>query len=176
LRFIETPLRGAYVLELERHEDERGFFARLWCEEEMRSRGLDTRVAQCNLSFNPRRGTLRGMHFQAAPHGESKIVRCTRGAIYDVIVDLRGGSPTRGRWFGAELDAESRRALYIPQEFAHGFLTLQDDCEVFYQMGREFVAEAGRGVRWNDPAFGIEWPFAPAVISARDANWPLQDQ
>jgi dTDP-4-dehydrorhamnose 3,5-epimerase len=174
LRFTETPLRGAFLIDLERHDDDRGFFARAWCEEEMRARGLDGRVAQCNLSFNARRGTLRGMHYQAAPHGESKVVRCIRGSIYDVIIDLRAGSATRGRWFAADLNAENRRAFYIPEEFAHGFLTLEDGCEVFYQMGRAHVAEARRGVRWNDPAFGIEWPFAPSILSDSDANWPLR--
>jgi dTDP-4-dehydrorhamnose 3,5-epimerase len=176
VRFIETPLQGAFVIELERQQDERGFFARSWCEDEFGARGLDAHVAQCNVSFNRRKGTLRGMHYQAAPHAETRVVRCTMGSIYDVIVDLRSGSATRGRWFAAELTAENRRALYVPEDFAHGFLSLQDDSEVFYQMGRPYVADAGRGVRWDDPAFEIEWPFAPAVISARDANWPLERQ
>ena len=176
MKFIETPLAGAFVIELERIDDERGFFARTWCEDEFRARGLDAHVAQCNVSFNHRKGTLRGMHYQAVPHVESKVVRCTRGAIYDVIIDLRAASPTRNRWFAAELTADNRRALYVPREFAHGFLTLQDDAEVFYQMGRAYVEGAGRGVRWNDPAFAIEWPAAPHGISERDANWPLEAQ
>ena len=174
MNFTETPLHGAFVIDIERHDDERGFFARIFCEEEFRSCGLDPRVAQCNISFNERKGTLRGMHFQAAPHGETKVVRCSGGAMYDVIVDLRDDSPTRCRWFAAELTAENRRALYVPAQFAHGFLTLTNDCEVFYQMGTAFEDGAGRGVRWNDPAFGIEWPFAPSVISPRDATWPLE--
>jgi dTDP-4-dehydrorhamnose 3,5-epimerase len=173
MRFIETPLSGAFVIDIEPIEDERGFFARAWCEDEFRARGLDTHLAQCNLSYNRKRGTLRGMHFQLPPHAETKMVRCTRGSIHDVIVDLRAGSPTRGGWFGADLSAENRRAIYVPQEFAHGFVTLEDDSEVFYQMSRAHVIDAGRGVRWSDPAIAIQWPVVPAIISERDANWPL---
>jgi dTDP-4-dehydrorhamnose 3,5-epimerase len=173
LRFIETPLAGAFLIDPERIEDERGFFARAWCEEELRARGLDAHVAQCNLSFNRRKGTLRGMHYRPAPHGEVKIVRCTRGGVFDVIVDLREQSATRWQWFGVELTAENRRALYVPQELAHGFITLADDCELFYLMGQPHAAAAGRGVRWDDPAIDIQWPLVPAVISQSDRNWPL---
>jgi dTDP-4-dehydrorhamnose 3,5-epimerase len=173
VKFIETPLLGAFVIGVEPVEDERGFFARAWCEDTLRARGLDTHVAQCNLSYNRGRGTLRGMHFQASPDAETKIVRCIRGSIYDVIVDLRPGSITYGRWFAVELTSENRRAIYVPEQFAHGFLTLEDDSEVFYQMGRTHVPESSRGVRWDDPAFGIDWPFTPSLISERDASWPL---
>ncbi|HEY6779383.1 MAG TPA: dTDP-4-dehydrorhamnose 3,5-epimerase, partial [Thermoleophilaceae bacterium] len=156
-------------------EDSRGFFARTFDRREWQAHGLDPAVVQCNLSYNARAGTLRGMHFQAAPHGEPKLVRCTRGAIYDVVVDLRPDSPTLGRWFGIELTAANGRALYVPVDFAHGFQTLADETEVLYMMGHEYVPEASRGVRWNDPAFGIDWPEPPSgtrTISARDAGYP----
>ncbi len=171
MRFGDAGLPGAYVLDLERLEDERGFFARTFCEREFEAHGLPTRYPQCNLSFNRRRGTLRGLHYQAAPHREAKVVRCSRGAVHDVVVDLRPGSPSRGRWTGVLLDAESRRALYGPPGFAHGFLTLQDDSEVLYHMGEFYVPEAARGVRWDDPAFAIRWPFAPVVMSERDRSY-----
>lgn len=173
--FTETPLAGAWVIEPERREDERGFFARTYDREEFAARGIDPAVAQCNTSYNARAGTLRGMHFQTSPHGEPKLVRCTRGAIHDVIVDLRPGSPTHTRWFGVDLTAGNGRALHVPVDFAHGFQTLEDVSEVLYMMGREYVAEAASGVRWDDPAFGIEWPESPAhgrTISARDAGYP----
>ncbi|MHB1567567.1 MAG: dTDP-4-dehydrorhamnose 3,5-epimerase [Solirubrobacteraceae bacterium] len=156
-------------------EDERGLFARTFCAEEFERHGLDARVAQCNTSFNPRAGTLRGMHFQQAPHGEAKLVRCTRGAIFDVAVDLRPGSPTYRRWAGAELSQDNRCALFIPEGCAHGFQTLVDDTEVLYLMSTPYVPGAGRGVRWDDPAFGIEWPAPPAgtrIMSDRDASYP----
>lgn len=172
MRFSELELPGAWRVELEPHEDERGFFARTFCEKEFAAHGLVTRYPQCNLSHSRHAGTLRGMHYQAAPHGEVKLVRCVRGAIHDVIVDIRAGSPSRGRWLGVELDARRRTALYIPEGFAHGLLTLQDDTEVFYQMGASYVPEAQRGFRWDDPAFGIEWPFPPRTISERDRTWP----
>ncbi|HEX6040824.1 dTDP-4-dehydrorhamnose 3,5-epimerase [Longimicrobium sp.] len=171
--FVPTLLDGAWVVEPEPVEDERGFFARTWCADEFRARGLDPALAQCSVSFNRRRGTLRGMHFQAAPHAEAKLVRCTRGALWDVVVDLRPGSPTFTRWFGVELTADNHRALYVPQGFAHGFQTLADDTEVFYQISVPYAPGAGRGVRWDDPAFGIRWPHADArILSDRDRAYP----
>jgi dTDP-4-dehydrorhamnose 3,5-epimerase len=174
MRFVQTPLNGAWVLELELLGDERGWFSRTFDDEEFAARGLNPAVVQCNASFNARRDTLRGMHYQAEPHGESKLVRCVRGAIFDVAVDLRAGSPTRCRWHGVELSAENRLAFYIPPGLAHGFQTLTDDAEVLYQMGYHYVPEAARGVRFDDPAFAIEWP-APAasrIISEKDGSYP----
>ena len=165
-----------FLIELEKHSDHRGFFARTYCEREFDSHGLKTRWVQCSISFNKSKGTLRGMHFQEPPHAEVKLVRCTQGAIYDVILDLRPDSPTRLAWAAFELNSDNRFALYIPEGVAHGFLTLADHCEVFYQMSEFFRAAAARGVRWNDPAFGIRWPQAVAVISARDANYPLWEK
>jgi dTDP-4-dehydrorhamnose 3,5-epimerase len=170
--FTETALAGAFVLEPERREDARGFFARTWCAQEAEAHGLDPRVVQCSISFNKRKGTLRGMHYQAAPHQEAKLVRCTAGAIYDVIIDLRPGSPTFMRHLAVVLSAENRRALYIPAEFAHGFQTLADDTEVFYQMSEFYAPAHGRGVRWNDPAFGIAWPPDDRIITERDQTYP----
>ncbi len=172
MTFEETPLGGAMLVGLQRLEDERGFFARSWCAHEFEEHGLRACVAQCNVSFNRERGTLRGMHFQAAPHEEAKLVRCTMGAVYDVIVDLRSESPTFRRWYGVELSAENRLALYIPEGMAHGFLTLTDDAEVFYQMAEYFHPESARGVRYDDPAFGIVWPEPVRVISDRDRGYP----
>ena len=166
--FRETKLAGAYRIELERHEDERGFFARTFCEREFAARGLRTRYPQCNVSRSPRRGTLRGLHLQAEPHGEVKIVRCLTGAIFDVAVDLRPASPTYRQWVGLELTAEQGTAFYIPAGCAHGLITLVPDVNVFYQMGDVQVPEASRGFRWDDPAFAIQWPLEPVVISARD--------
>ena len=154
-------------------EDERGFFARSFCEKEFSERGLNPRVVQCNVSFNRRRGTLRGMHFQAAPHEEAKLVRCTAGAIWDVMVDLRPGSPTFKRWHGAELSAANRRAFYVPEGVAHGFQTTTENAEVLYQMTASFRPESARGVRWNDPAFAIQWPIADPFVSERDRAFPL---
>jgi dTDP-4-dehydrorhamnose 3,5-epimerase len=173
MRFEPTMLPGVWVVELDRLGDERGWFARTFDAEEFATRGLNPAVVQCNASLNARRGTLRGMHYQAEPHGESKLVRCVRGAIFDVAVDVRPDSPTRCRWHGAELSAENGRALYMPAGLAHGFQTLTDDCEVLYQMGHHYVAEAARGVRWDDPAFAIEWPPAGGerIISERDASY-----
>ena len=169
--FTPTPLAGAYVLELERREDERGFFARSFCQNEFVQLGLNPRIAQCNVSFNAKRGTLRGMHYQASPYEEAKVVRCTQGAVWDVIVDLRRDSPTFKRWHGIELAAENRRALYIPEGLAHGFQTLADGSELLYMMSQFYHAEAARGVRWDDPAFGIEWPLANPQISERDRGF-----
>lgn len=172
MRFAETALSGAYVIELEPNVDARGFFARTFCEREFAEHGLPTRFPQCNLSRNRRLGTLRGMHFEAPPTAESKLVRCSTGAVYDVIVDLRPASATRFRWFGVELTAESGRALFIPAGFAHGFLTLADDTDVFYHMGDSYRPGSARGFRWNDPRFGITWPTAPLTMSDRDASYP----
>jgi dTDP-4-dehydrorhamnose 3,5-epimerase len=163
---------GVVVIELERHEDERGFFARSFCADEFAAHGLSACVAQCNISFNRRRGTVRGLHFQRPPRAEAKLVRCTAGAIYDVAVDLRSASPTFCRYVGVELTARNRRMLYVPPGFAHGFQTLADESEVFYQMSEPFTAEAADGVRWNDPAFAIAWPLDVQVISERDRSFP----
>ncbi len=170
--FKETKLAGAFVIELERRTDQRGFFARTFCQQEFEAQGLKTEVAQCNVSFNKRKGTLRGMHYQVAPFAEAKLVRCTSGSIYDVIIDLRPASATFKKYCAVELSAENRRMLYIPEDFAHGFQTLQDDTEVFYQMAQCYSAEHARGVRWNDPAFGIEWPKGERIIIERDQNYP----
>ena len=173
--FRETKLKGAYVVEPERLEDERGFFARTWCQPEFEAHGLNPRLVQCSISFNRRKGTLRGMHYQAAPHAEAKLVRCTMGAIYDVIIDLRPESDTFRKWVAEELTAENRAALYIPEGLAHGFQTLADNTEVFYQMSESYYPESSRAVRWNDPAFGIEWPLLPTAISSRDLTHPDWD-
>jgi dTDP-4-dehydrorhamnose 3,5-epimerase len=170
--FKETPLKNAYVIELQRLEDERGFFARAWCQQEFEAHGLNPRLVQCNISFNHKKGTLRGMHYQAAPFEEAKLVRCTSGALYDVIIDLRPESPTYKQHFGVSLTPEARNMLYIPEGFAHGFLTLADSTEVFYQMSEFYAPDHARGVRWDDPAFNIEWPGPVQVISERDANYP----
>ena len=170
--FRETKLAGAFVIDIEPRSDDRGFFARTFCERELAEHGLPTHFPQCNLSRNKAAHTLRGMHYQAAPHRESKLVRCTAGAIHDVIVDLRVGSSTRFQWIGVDLTAENGRALFIPEGFAHGFLTLVDATDVFYHMGDFFRADGARGARWNDPRFGIEWPAPARVIAERDATYP----
>jgi dTDP-4-dehydrorhamnose 3,5-epimerase len=175
VRFHETSLPGVLLIEVERGLDERGFFARSYCEREFAAHGITARFPQCNVSSNNHAYTLRGMHYQAAPYGEIKLVRCTAGAIWDVVVDLRPGSPTRLRWYGVELSAEARNQLYIPAGCAHGFLTLCDATEVFYQMGTFYVAEAARGFRWDDPLVGIRWPAPPALISQRDRTYPDLD-
>ena len=166
--FTETVLSGAFVVELDPMQDERGFFARSWCQQEFAARGLNPNLVQCNISFNKKRGTLRGMHYQEKPHEEAKLVRCTRGAIYDVIIDLRPDSPTHRRWFGAELTADNYRMLYVPEGFAHGFQTLEDDSEVFYQMSVAHHPDAARGVRFDNPEFAIAWPIVDIIISPRD--------
>jgi dTDP-4-dehydrorhamnose 3,5-epimerase len=176
MKFTPLALQGAYVVEIDRHEDERGFFARTWDRDEFAALGLPGEVVQCSVSRNTLAGTLRGLHFQAAPHAETKLVRCTRGTIYDVIVDLRVDSPTHTHWVAVELDAGRANALFVPRGFAHGFQTLRDDSEVFYMMSTPYVAEASTGVRWDDPAFGIDWPPAVSrVMSPRDAAWPDYD-
>jgi dTDP-4-dehydrorhamnose 3,5-epimerase len=167
---MSTSLSGVVVLEPDPFEDERGLFVRTWDTSEAEARGLDTRLAQCSTSYNRHRGTLRGLHYQTHPFSESKLVRCTAGAIYDVAVDLRSESPTRFRWFGTELTAKNRRGLYIPEGCAHGFVTLTHGAEVFYQISAPYVPEAARVVRWDDPAFGIDWPLAPVVMSERDSS------
>ena len=163
---------GPWLIEPELISDERGSFARTWCAAEFEERGLNSRLVQCNISTNRLRGTVRGMHFQREPHAEAKLVRCTRGAICDVIVDLRPDSPTFRRWIAQELSADNHRLFYIPEGFAHGFQTLTDDAEVFYQMSREFVPGAASGVRWDDPALRIDWPLPISIISERDQTWP----
>jgi dTDP-4-dehydrorhamnose 3,5-epimerase len=171
--FEQTRLSGAFFVDLERREDSRGFFARTWCANEFADHGLTTEVVQANISFNPRQGTLRGMHFQRAPHAETKLVRCTRGAIYDVVVDLRRDSDTYKEWVGVELSADNRRALFVPEGFAHGYQTLVPDAEVFYQVSEYYTPGAEGGVRWDDPAFGIEWPDPDnAFLSDKDRSWP----
>ena len=170
--FTETPLRGAFVIEPEPLEDARGLFARTWCRREFEARGLETRIAQCSTSFNEKKGTLRGLHFQATPFAETKIVRCTRGSMYDVIVDLRPDSPTFTRHFGVFLNPENRKMVYVPTGFAHGFQTLEDDTEVLYQISEFYSPDHLRGVRWDDPAFGIQWPDDDRCIVDRDRNYP----
>lgn len=169
--FVETFLKGAFVIDLEKREDDRGFFARAFCQREFAEHGLEVQVAQCNVSFNERKGTLRGMHYQVSPFEEAKLVRCNMGSIYDVIIDLRRGSPTLGQSFGVELTAQNRRMLYVPREFAHGFQTLEHNTEVFYLMSQFYSAEHSRGVRWNDPAFGINWPLDERIINERDQTY-----
>ena len=170
--FTETLLKGAFVIEPERLEDERGFFARTWCQREFEAHSIDSKWVQCNISYNKRKGTLRGMHYQVAPYEEAKLIRCTLGATYDVIIDLRPDSPTFRQHIAELLTAQNRKMLYVPKGFAHGFLTLEDDTEVFYQMSEFYHAEYARGVRWNDPAFGIQWPAEVQIISDRDRNHP----
>ena len=172
MKFEETKLSGAFVIDLQRMEDSRGFFARAFCRNEFAAQGLNPAVAQCNTSFNREAGTLRGMHYQVEPFREAKLVRCTSGAIHDVIIDLRPASPTYREWAGFELSAENRRTLYVPEGFAHGYLTLAADTEVFYQVSEFYNPGHERGIRWNDPAFAINWPIAPRIISPKDANHP----
>lgn len=172
MQFTSSRIAGVWLLDPERRSDERGHFARTWCVREFAERGLDTRLVQCNISFNRQRGTLRGMHYQAAPHGECKLVRCTRGAIFDVVVDLRPDSPTYLAWEGWELTPENGRQLFIPEGIAHGFETLEDASEVAYQMSEFQHPDSARGVRWNDPTFGIEWPLEPVCMSQRDRSYP----
>ena len=172
MRFQETKLQGVWEVDIEPHTDDRGFFARTWCQREFEQLGFDPRLAQCSISFNSRTGTLRGLHYQADPHPECKLVRCTQGSIYDVVLDLRPGSSTFKDWIGVTLTARNRRAVLVPGGCAHGFLTLDDDTEVFYQMTEFFHGDLARGFRWNDPAFRITWPSEPVVISERDRQYP----
>ena len=168
----ETRLDGAFTIDLQPIEDERGFFARTWCRQEFSDHGLNAEVAQVNIGYSRRSGTLRGMHFQDQPHAEVKVVRCTRGLVYDVIIDLRPTSPTFKRWLAIELSAENHRVLYVPEGVAHGYQTLVDDTEICYQTSRPYTAAAARGVRYDDPAFGVEWALPVSVISKADETWP----
>ncbi len=170
--FRETHLAGVFEVHIEPFGDERGFFARTWCQREFEEHGLNSHLVQCSLSFNPVKGTLRGMHFQEEPYPETKLVRCTRGAIYDVVIDLRRGSPTFRQWIAAHLTAENHAMLSIPPGCAHGLLTLEDNTEAFYQMSEFYHPDLSRGVRWNDPAFGVDWPHAPVLLSDRDRTYP----
>lgn len=173
MKFNKTAILGAYIIELEKIGDERGFFARAWCQKEFREHDLVTQFVQCNLSFNKRGNTLRGMHYQSAPLEEVKLVRCTRGAIFDVIIDLRFESSTFLKWIGVELTSDNYNMLYIPEGFAHGYLTLTEEAEVFYQVSQFYSPNHERGIRWNDPVFGIDWPIdGDVVISEKDNNWP----
>ena len=170
--FRETELNGAFLIEPERLEDNRGFFARAWCRKEFMAHGLTGALVQSNISFNKRTGTLRGMHFQTAPYEEAKLVRCTMGAVYDVIIDLRPDSSTFLRWIAVELTAENRKMLYVPENFAHGYQTLADNTEVFYQVSQFYSPGSEQGLRYNDPTFGIKWPMDVQVISHKDRSWP----
>ncbi len=171
MKFNQTPLEGAYTIELEKRGDDRGFFARAFCVNEFAQLNLDSKVVQINNSLSAHKYTLRGMHYQLAPHAETKIVRCIRGALYDVILDLREDSPTFGKWFAAELSAENRLMMYVPKGFAHGFLTLEGNTEAFYMVTEFYAPQAERGIRYNDPKFAIEWPHEPVVISDKDRAW-----
>lgn len=175
MKFNPTPLDGAYTIELEKRGDDRGFFARFFCENEFAEAGLETKFVQINNSLTGKKGTLRGLHYQLPPSAEVKVVRCIRGALWDVILDLRAGSPTFGKWFGAELSAENRTMMYVPRGFAHAFVTLTDDAEALYLVSAFYAPDLERGVRFNDPAHGIEWPIEPAEISEKDRNWPDLD-
>ena len=172
MKFHETELKGAFIIEPEKRADDRGFFARSWCQKEFEQHGLVPRVVQANISNNKYKATLRGMHYQASPYEETKLVRCTRGAVYDVIIDVRPDSPTYRRWIGVELTASNYKMLYVPEGFAHGFQTLEDDTEVIYQVSQFYTPSAERGIRWNDPVFQIKWLTPVETISEKDANWP----
>lgn len=172
--FTETKLNGAFIIELEKIEDERGFFARSWDKKEFEKYGLNPNLMQCNVSFNTKRGTLRGMHFQDSPYEDAKLVRCTKGRIFDVIVDLREYSPTKNNWIGVELTELNHKMLYVPEGFAHGFQTLEENSEVFYQMSQEYMPEYARGKLWNDPIFNISWPIKSPIISDKDRQWPKE--
>ena len=173
MRFTPSRIPGAWVIDIEPIHDQRGFFAMTWLPDEFRAHGIEPEIAQFNLAFNHKRGTLRGMHFQMAPHAQAKIVRATRGALLDVVVDLRPDSPTYGQWDSVELNQDNRRMLYMPEGIAHGYLTLTDDVEALYHASKPWAPKSESGVRWNDPAFGIKWPFEPVVISEKDRQWPL---
>ncbi len=171
MKLLETKLKGAYIIKLDKLEDERGFFARSWCQKEFLDYGLNPNIVQCNISFNTRKGTLRGMHYQSAPHEEVKLVRSTRGAIYDVIIDLNPNSKSFKQWISVELTADNGKMLYVPKGFAHGFQTLEDNTEVFYQMSEFYHPESAQGVRWNDPTFDIQWPIGDPIMSAKDSQY-----
>ncbi|HID07768.1 MAG TPA: dTDP-4-dehydrorhamnose 3,5-epimerase [Armatimonadetes bacterium] len=169
--FTETKLAGAFILDFNKIEDDRGFFARAFCTQEMEEHNLISDVKQANMSWNEKAGTMRGMHYQVDPYQETKLVRCTRGALYDVIIDLRKDSSTFGEWVGVELSADNRRALFVPRDFAHGFVTLEDNTDAFYMVSQSYVPNAEDGIRWNDPRFAIDWPVTPSLVSDKDANW-----
>jgi dTDP-4-dehydrorhamnose 3,5-epimerase len=173
--FNKSPLVGAFTIDQERRGDDRGFFARAFCEKEFGAAGLETRFVQVNNSLSAKKGTLRGLHYQLPPAPEVKVVRCIRGALWDVIVDIRPGSPTFKQWFGTELTAENRRMMYVPRGFAHALITLADDTEALYLVSAFYAPEAERGVRWNDPSIGIQWPSSPVEVSQKDAAWPDLD-
>ena len=173
--FTETKLPGSYIIDIKKLEDERGFFGRSYCQHEFAELGLNTNPVQANVSFNKKKGTLRGLHMQVAPYSETKLVRCTRGAIWDVIVDVRPDSATYKKWIGVELTADNYRMLYVPEGFAHGFITLEDNTEIFYQITQFYTPGTERGYRWNDPAFAIQWPLAPIMISEKDQAYPLME-
>jgi len=171
--FKEIKLPGAFIIDIEKYEDDRGFFARAWCQNEFEAQGLNTHWVQANLGFSKKRGTIRGLHYQVAPHAEIKLIRCIRGAVYDVIVDLRPDSPTYKQWLGVELSADNHKMLYIPAGFAHGYQALEDESETFYQVSQFYAPGAEKGLRWNDPTFNIEWPITKnLILSEKDKNWP----
>ena len=172
MKFTSTELAGATIIELDLLKDHRGFFARCFCEKEFQEVGLESRYVQCNTSWNEKKGILRGMHYQVEPYAEVKLVRCTRGSIYDVIIDLRENSPTRGKWIGIELSAENRKMLYVPTGFAHGYQTLEPDTEVFYMVSEFYTPGSEKGIRWNDPAFQIDWPLSNPILSEKDKTHP----
>lgn len=173
--FKETKIKGAFVIELEKREDDRGFFASSWDKKIFESLSLESKIAQCNISFNKKKGTLRGMHYQLLPHAEIKVVRCTAGKVFDVIIDIRPESKTFKQWFSVELSWENRKMLYVPKGCAHGFITLEDNTEIFYQVSEFYSPEAERGILWNDSLFGIEWPMKPVIISEKDKSWKAFD-
>ncbi len=174
--FAQTKLPGVFEVRLQPHADQRGFFARSWCQKEFATNGLNSSLAQCSVSFNKLKGTLRGMHYQVAPYREAKLVRCTRGTVYDVVLDLRPDSPSYKQWTSVVLSSEERNMVYVPEGCAHGFLTLDDDTEIFYQISEFYAPEAARGIRWNDPAFRISWPIPVEVISDKDRSYPNFDR
>lgn len=171
--FTETEISGVYIIEIEKIEDERGFFARSWCRQEFLKMGLNPHIEQCNISYNGKKNTLRGLHYQDIPHQETKLVRCTRGRIYDVIIDVRFDSVSYKKWIGVNLSAGNRRMLYVPEGFAHGYQTLEDDTEIFYQVSASYFPQSERGIRWDDPAVGIQWPLSSPIVSPKDNCWPL---
>lgn len=174
--FTETPIPGVWVIDVEPFEDERGFFGRMWCRSELEQHGLNPRVEQANVGYSKKRGTLRGLHYQAAPHKEAKYIKCTRGSVYDVAVDLRSNSPSFCRWFGTELSDRNRTMLYVPEGCAHGYISLTDEAEILYLTSAAYAHDAAGGVRWDDPVFGIEWPIEPEVVSVQDKTWPLVEE
>tara|TARA_B110000003_G_C16614884_1_gene520928 strand:- start:410 stop:940 length:531 start_codon:yes stop_codon:yes gene_type:complete len=172
MKFNSTDIDGLYYVDIDRLEDERGFFGRAFCSQEFEKINLDSEVCQANISYNHSAGTLRGMHYQKSPYQESKFIRCIKGSIYDVVIDLRKNSPTYCHWFGIELNDKNRTALFVPKDFAHGFVTLADDTEVIYLVSQSYVPNAEKGIRWDDPFFAIDWPISPSLVSSKDAQWP----